>query len=115
MFPPVYINIPYEMQKLVERYQNWKDLHPVVRAGFLHGEFIKIHPFVDGNGRTARLLLNLELIKYGYSPVVIKTENRAEYYDALDRAHTTNDYTNFIQIIVNLINEAEENYLYLLA
>lgn len=112
--PPIYTNVPYEMQKMIEKYQSWKDLHPVVRACFLHGEFAKIHPFIDGNGRTARLLLNFELIQSGYPPVIIKTENRADYYDALDRAHTTNDYTDFIKIIVALVNESENLYLYLI-
>jgi Fic family protein len=112
--PPVYINVPYEMQKLIDQYQAWQGFHPVVRACFLHGEFVKIHPFIDGNGRTARLLLNFELIQSGYPPVVIKTENRADYYDALDKAHTTNDYTDFIKIIVDLVNESENLYLYLI-
>jgi len=112
--PPVYMNVPYEMQKLIDQYQAWQGLHPVVRACFLHGEFVKIHPFIDGNGRTARLLLNFELIQSGYPPVVIKTENRADYYDALDKAHTTNDYTDFIKIIVDLVNESENLYLYLI-
>lgn len=112
--PPIYMNVPYEMQKMIEKYQSWKDLHPVVRACFLHGEFVKIHPFIDGNGRTARLLLNFELIQSGYPPVVIKTENRADYYDALDKAHTTNDYTDFIRMIVDLVNDSEDSYLYLI-
>ncbi len=112
--PPIYMNVPYEMQKIIEKYQNWKDLHPVVRACFLHGEFVKIHPFIDGNGRTARLLLNFELIQSGYPPVVIKIENRADYYYALEKAHTTNDYTEFIRIIVDLVNESEDSYLYLI-
>jgi Fic family protein len=112
--PPIYMNVPYEMQKMIEKYQSWKDLHPVVRACYLHGEFVKIHPFIDGNGRTARLLLNFELIQSGYPPVVIKTENRADYYDALDKAHTTNNYTDFIKIIVDLVNESENLYLYLI-
>jgi Fic family protein len=112
--PPVYMNVPYKMQNLIDQYQSWKDFHPVVSACFLHGEFVKIHPFIDGNGRTARLLLNFELIQSGYPPVVIKTENRADYYDALDKAHTTNDYTDFIKIIVDLVNESENLYLYLI-
>ena len=112
--PPVYMNVPYNMQNLIGQYQSWKDFHPVVRACYLHGEFVKIHPFIDGNGRTTRLLLNFELIQSGYPPVVIKTENRADYYDALDKAHTTNNYTDFIKIIVDLVNESENLYLYLI-
>lgn len=112
--PPNYINVPFEMQKLIENYKKWSNLHPVVRACYLHGEFVKIHPFVDGNGRTARLLLNFELIKNGYPPVIIKNEDRVEYYDALDKAHTTYDYSDFIEIIKNLVEESENEYLFLL-
>lgn len=112
--PPMFASIPFEMQKLIERYYSWKDLHPVVKACYLHGEFVKIHPFVDGNGRTARLLLNFELLKNGYPAVVIKNENRAEYYDALDKAHTTNDYADFVKMICGLLNESEDDYLFLL-
>ena len=112
--PPIYINVPYEMQKLIEKYNEWDNLHPIIKACYLHGEFVKIHPFIDGNGRTARLLLNFELIKNGYPPVIIKNENRVEYYDSLDEAHTTNDYSNFIKIIISLLNESLDNYLFLL-
>jgi Fic family protein len=99
------MNVPFEMQKLISKYKSWSNLHLVVRAWYIHGEFVKIHPFIDGNGRTARLLLNFELIQSGYPPVVIKTENRVDYYDAIDKAHTTNDYTDFIKMIVDLVNE----------
>lgn len=112
--PSMYINVPFEMQKLMEQYKLWSDLHPVIRACYLHGEFVKIHPFIDGNGRTARLLLNFELIKNGYPAVIIKNENRAEYHDALDKAHITNDYTDFIKIICDLLIESEDTYLFLL-
>lgn len=112
--PPTYIDVPLKMQQLIENYKSWSQMHPVVRACFLHGEFVKIHPFIDGNGRTARLLLNFELIKNGYPAVVIKNENRVDYYDALDKAHTTKDYTDFISMICDLVNESEEEYLFLL-
>jgi len=112
--PPTYIEVPFEMQKLMNKYNQWSDLHPVIRACYLHGEFVKIHPFVDGNGRTARLLLNFELIKNGYPPIVIKNENRAEYYDSLDKAHTTNDYSDFVILVIELLKEAEDQYLFLL-
>lgn len=69
--------------------------HPVVRATLLHGEFVKIHPFIDGNEKTSRLLLNFELIKSGYTPIIIKNENRAKYYEVLD--------IRFIKIIKELI------------
>jgi Fic family protein len=55
--------------------------------------------------------MNFELIQSCYPAVVIKTENRADYYDALDKAHTTNDYTDFIRIVVDLVNESEDSYI----
>jgi len=70
-------------------------------AAILHTDFVKIHPFIDGNGRTARLLLNFELMKNGYSPVVISKDIRPKYYDALDKAHTTGDYGDFKQIVAD--------------
>ena len=96
------------MQKLMAEYQfAWKGFHPVVRATLLHGEFVKIHPFSDGNGRTSRLLLNFELMKNGYPPIIIKNEERAEYYDVLDLVHTTMNYAPFIELVYNLELESE--------
>jgi len=101
--PPKFYEISDLMQRLAAEYQNeWKNFHPVVRAALLHGEFVKIHPFIDGNGRTARLLLNFELMKNGYPPVIIKSEARAGYYDALDLAHTTMNCASFIELISKL-------------
>ena len=103
------------MQKLVAEYRDeWKDYHPVVRAALLHGEFVKIHPFIDGNGRTSRLCLNFELMKNGYTPIIIKKENRAKYYEVLDHAHTTMDYSSFLKFVSDLVVESEELWLTLL-
>lgn len=86
------------MQELIEEYDNnWEAYHPVVMATLLNGEFVKIHPFIDGNGRIARLLLNFELMRYGYAPIIIKNEDRAKYYEVLDIAHTTMNYKPFIK------------------
>jgi Fic family protein len=110
--PPDYLMVPVLMQKLVyEDNREWIHYHPIVRAALLHGEFVKIHPFIDGNGRTARLLLNLVLMSNGYPPIVIKKESRLAYYDALDTAHTTLNYSKFIQLIATLVFEAEQLWL----
>lgn len=98
--PPKHFKIQELMSDMIEEYKKvWSDLHPVISASLLHGEFVKIHPFVDGNGRVARLLLNFELMRNGYPPIVIKKEQRLEYYEALDTAHTTMDYSLFIEIV----------------
>ena len=109
--PPDYIKVPELMQKLILNYDKWNNYHPIIKAALLHGELVKIHPFIDGNGRTSRLIMNLELMTSGYNPVIIKKENRLEYYEALDKAHTTGDYTDFIKIISNLEVEALTKYL----
>ena len=113
--PPKYYEITDLMQELIEEYyNNWEGFHPVVRATLLHGEFVKIHPFVDGNGRIARLLLNFELMRYGYPPIIIKNEDRAKYYDVLDIAHTTMNYKPFIKLISELVVESERLWISLL-
>jgi len=110
--PPKHYEVGDLMQKLMAEYQNeWKVFHPVVRAALLHGEFVKIHPFIDGNGRTSRLLLNFELMKNGYTPIIIKNEERAKYYDVLDLAHTTMNYEPFIKLVSELVIESEKLWL----
>lgn len=113
--PPKHYEIGDLMQKLIAEYQNeWGNFHPVVKATLLHGEFVKIHPFIDGNGRTSRLLLNFELMKYGYPPIIIKNAERSRYYDALDLAHTTMDYEPFLKFVSELVVESEKLWLSLL-
>ena len=112
--PPDYVKVPELMEKLILNYNNWNNYHPIIQAALLHGELVKIHPFVDGNGRTSRLLMNLDLMNHGYNPVIIKKEDRLEYYAALDKAHTTGDYTDFIKLITKLEIEILNKYLELL-
>ena len=112
--PPDFVKVPELMEKLILNYKTWNKYHPIVQATLLHGELVKIHPFVDGNGRTSRLIMNLDLMKHGFNPVIIKKENRLQYYEALDKAHTTKDYTDFIKLINGLEIEMLKKYLELL-
>lgn len=110
--PPKHYEVHSSMQKLINEYHHdWMRFHPIIRATLLHGEFVKIHPFIDGNGRTSRLLLNFELMKNGYTPIIIKNEYRAKYYDALDLAHTTMNYKPFIELVCELVIESEKLWL----
>jgi Fic family protein len=86
-------------------------LHPVECAARLHVDFVGIHPFVDGNGRTSRLLMNFELMRRGYLPVIIPVEQRLSYYDALDHAHTRGDYEPFIELVAGLEQATLQRYL----
>jgi Fic family protein len=112
--PPDYVIVPELMEKLVASYKEWDKYHPIIKAALLHGELVKIHPFVDGNGRTSRLVMNLSLMNSGYLPVIIKKEKRLEYYNALDKAHTTGDYTDFVKLVTELEIEMLNKYLELL-
>jgi Fic family protein len=85
-------------------------LHPVERAARVHGEFVKIHPFVDGNGRTARLLMNLELMKSGFPAAVLPVESRLAYYEALDTAHCQGDYAPFIALLCQVVADSFKPY-----
>lgn len=112
--PTDYINVPEKMEKLIYEYKGWNKYHPLIRSALLHGEFVFIHPFIDGNGRTARLLMNFEAMRSGYLPIIIKADVRSKYYDALDKAMTTRDYTDFIKIIVEEENKILDKYLELI-
>ncbi|MBG9472361.1 Fic family protein [Priestia megaterium] len=110
--PPAPYLIKEQMEQLIKWYENEaQKLHPVERGAMLHAIFVGIHPFIDGNGRTSRLLLNLELMKAGFPAVVIKVENRLAYYEALDKSHTTKNYQDFIQLIVKEVEDSLNLYL----
>lgn len=106
----------FQVAQLMEQFIHWyksegQSLHPITRAAFIHSDFVKIHPFIDGNGRTARLLLNFELMKAGYPPIVIEKEIRAEYYAALDEAHTTGDIGKFTLLVAGIVDQTFDLYL----
>ena len=109
--PVDYVQVPEKMEKLILEYDEWQQFHPLIRAALLHGEFVFIHPFVDGNGRTARLLMNFEAMKSGYLPIIIRAEERTRYYDALDKAMANHDYTDFVKLIVEEENKILDQYL----
>ena len=112
--PPDYLIVPELMEKLIINYKDWNKYHPIIKAALLHGELVKIHPFIDGNGRTSRLIMNLSLMNNKYLPVIIQKDKRLDYYNTLDKAHTTGDYTEFIKLITNLEIDILNKYLELL-
>jgi len=110
--PPDHLVVQELMERFVFEVENeWSTCHPVERAAKVHAEFVKIHPFIDGNGRTSRLLMNYELMKSGFPPAIIKAVDRARYYDALDLAHTTGNDKPFIQLVSASVNESLDLWL----
>lgn len=111
--PPDFLHVPELMHAFATWYQaEAAALHPVERAARVHSDFVKIHPFVDGNGRTSRLLMNLELLKSGFPPVVLPVERRLAYYEALDRAHVNEDFHPFVSLITEQAILAFEPYFH---
>ena len=97
------------MQAFVEEI-NALDMHPVIRAARAHYGLVAIHPFVDGNGRTARLLMNLLLIRAGYPPALLPVEQRGRYYDVLEAANSGDLYP-FEVIITEAVRTSLERVL----
>lgn len=112
--PPDALHVQSSMEELMNWYDSATAMHPVQRAARLHVDFVGIHPFIDGNGRTARLLMNLELMKNGFPPLIVPMERRLEYYEALDSAHTTQDYDRFLILSIDLAEAAFDPYWYAL-
>lgn len=88
------------------------ELHPVEFAAKLHKEFVYIHPFVDGNGRVSRLLMNLSLLQEGYPIVIIPPILRSQYIAALEKAHVNEQV--FFDFIAACVVESQKDYLRLL-
>ena len=101
------------MEQLLEQYYNNTE-HIVTKLARFHIEFESIHPFIDGNGRTGRLLVNLELMKAGYPPIDIKFADRIAYYNAFDEYHSKHNVSAMEKLFANYINERLDYYLSIL-
>jgi len=112
--PPDYMKVPDLMHELVEWYRQEQDLHPIEKATLLHSQFVNIHPFIDGNGRTARLLMNFELLKTGYLPIIIEQERRFDYYKVLDIAAVKQDYGPLLSFVMDYEYKELQRYMSLI-
>lgn len=106
-------NIETETEKLLQNYLESKE-HIVTKLARFHIEFEGIHPFIDGNGRTGRLLVNLELMKAGYPPIDIKFTDRITYYNAFDEYYKNNNLSAMENLFAGYINSRLDVYLKML-
>lgn len=109
--PPV----PSEMYRQIKDFygdMSYKtDMNPIEFAAWTHAEFVKIHPFVDGNGRTSRMIMNYQLMSAGFLPVSIAKETRLEYFEALEAYAVEDDLKPFAEMIAGLANQRLDEYL----
>lgn len=103
--------IESKMQEFIKQIpQMKKDMRPIEFAAMLHAIFVNIHPFIDGNGRVARLLMNLALLQAGYNITIIPPVVRADYIRALQESNH-NNYEPFINFISEMVLESQKEYL----
>lgn len=107
-----YLIVP-KMEELLRNYLASEE-HIVTKLARFHIEFEGIHPFIDGNGRTGRLLVNLELMKAGYPPIDIKFTDRIAYYNAFDEYHVKHNLKAMESLFAKYINERLDIYLKML-
>lgn len=91
----------------------WKgeQLNPIELAAWTHAEFVRIHPFPDGNGRTSRLLMNYQLMSQGFPPISIAKENRLKYFDTLEAYAVEENLEPFAEMIAVLEEQQLDRYI----
>ena len=110
--PPPAVEVPARMAETVQWYRtDAAALHPVERAAVLHWRIAHIHPFADGNGRMARLLMNFSLMRDGFPPAVIRVENRLRYLECLEMASVSGDVGPFVGLVVEAVEASLERWL----
>jgi Fic family protein len=109
-FPP-----PWQVEEKMREFSAWLHQtheHPVLKAAEAHLRLVTIRPFVDGNGRTARLLMNLLLMQAGYPPAIIRPARRQEYIESLIEAQTQQRPDTFLNLMADCALESLEMVLH---
>ncbi len=107
---------PIEITPLMGEFNKWlkktaRVLNPIEYAGLAHLKLVSIHPFIDGNGRVSRLLMNLILMKWGFPPTIILNVDRKRYYRTLERAQIKNEVRDFLNFIARAVERSLNLYL----
>jgi len=100
---------PLKVPELMEDFYKWlnknMDNEPIT-AIMAHLKFVSIHPFTDGNGRTARLLMNALLLQYGYAPIIVRPTDRKKYLSAIENYQTKNDEETYTKFMLRILNRS---------
>lgn len=105
------LKVPELMEEFIKWLQSDNPDHTVQIAIDAHLKMVSIHPFVDGNGRTARLLMNLLLMQAGFPPAIIRKEDRSVYINSLEKAQTKNDLSDYYTVMLNAVDRSLDIYL----
>lgn len=106
--PPKPAGVPKEMASLLSWYTRNKDtLHPLIVASYFHTAFERIHPFIDGNGRVGRLLMNFILHKNKFPMITISYKIKRKYYEALAEAQQKGNLRSFVKFVFNVLKESK--------
>ncbi len=108
---PLPKDVPALMKRFISLLQEQQGEHPVILTASAHFKFASIHPFRDGNGRTARLLMNLILVIHGYPMVIIRNEQREEYLALFDRVRKDNNMEPFNTFICQAVDRSLTAYI----
>ena len=111
--PPQPYLVPVLMEQLINEYnEEMKDKHIIEKVALFHLQFEAIHPFIDGNGRTGRLIINFELMKEGYPPINIKFKDRKRYYNCFTDFYLNNSNPQMLmEMIEEYVQEELERYI----
>lgn len=109
--PPSGNEMYIQVKAFYEDLRNKTELNPLELAAWTHAEFVRIHPFVDGNGRTSRLLMNYQLMAKGFLPVSVDKEKRLDYYNALEEYAVNKNLEPFANFIAELEEQQLDEYL----
>ena len=109
--PPSGNDMYLQIKSFYELLKNKSDLNEIELAAWTHAEFVRIHPFIDGNGRTSRLLMNYQLLSQGFLPVSIAKEDRLNYYNTLEEFAVKGNLNPFADFIAELEEQQLDEYL----
>lgn len=114
--PPQPYLVPIQMEQLFVQYKEMKQtMHPLEAIARFHVLFEGVHPFIDGNGRTGRLIMNLELLKQGYLPINVKFADRRRYYECFHKFYEEgNNAKPMIELIGEYVEEMLDRYITIL-